>query len=190
MLIQNIIDDINIRYPNGFSDEQIIKWINLVVEENWEDLAVDEVYTATLLTGEPTYQLPNTIDFSGINAVYVNEKEYTPKALPDYKTQNIYFKEEEGAITFNPKPNGGENLYIYHLHKPEQISTAQDDLRIRPQFAEIVKNAIFIIIAKAGSYVDLANNYVYDFNAALEDARQRKNFYTAAYPKVRVNQGK
>jgi len=190
MLTQNIIDDINVRYPNGYTDDQIIKWINQTVEENWEDLAFDEVYISTLTTGQTSYDLPDTVDFSGIIAVFVNEKEYTPKSLPDYRTQNIYFKDGEGKIAINPKPNGGENMYIFHLHKPEQISAATDDLHIRAQFIEIIKSAIFIIIAKAAADVDLANNYVADFNAAIEDARQRKVLYSAAYPKVRDNRGK
>ena len=187
MLVKDIIDDINVRYPNPYPDEQLIKWINQGVEEIWEDLAIGEVWSKELEGGEATYTLPATIDFSGITAVIVNGKEYIAKALPDYKTHNIYFKSKEGEIALNPIPQGGEEMFIFHLHKPAKVVNEQDDLRIHSQFAEIIKNSIFIIIAKAAGDVDLANNYVADYNAALEMARQRKPQYSAAYPKIRDN---
>ncbi|MCL2739828.1 MAG: hypothetical protein FWE47_01350 [Oscillospiraceae bacterium] len=190
MLIKEIIDDINVRYPNQYSEAQLIKWINQVTEDNWEDLATDEIYITELETGKSVYALPNTIDFSGITSVIVNEKEYTAKPLPDYKTNFVYFKESENKIALNPKPGGGEEMFIFHLAKPSKVENVTDDLRIRPQFAEIIKNAIFIMIAKAAGEVDLANNYVGDFNASVEDARQRKVLYSAAYPKVRDNRAK
>ena len=186
MLTKDIIDDIKVRYPNSYSEEQLIKWINQVTEDNWEDLAVDEIYITTLDANQAIYKLPNTIDFSGITSVIVNEKEYTAKPLPDYKTHGVYFKESEGKITLNPAPVGGEKLLIYHLHKPQKVTTEQDNLNIRPQFAEIIKNAIFIIIAKAAGNVPLANNYVADYNASLASARQRKPSYSAAYPNIKV----
>jgi len=190
MKIQDIIDDIKVRYPNPYDDEQLIKWINQVTEDNWEDLAVDEIYITELETGKNVYELPETIDFSAITSVVINEKEYTPKPLPDYKTNFVYFKESEGKIAINPKPGGGEEMFIFHLHKPERCETVNDDLRIRPQFAEIIKNAIFIMIAKAAGNVGLANNYVDDFNFAVKDSRQRKVLYSAAYPKIKDNRGK
>jgi len=190
MLTKDIIDDIKVRYPNGYSDDQLIKWINQSVEENWEDLALDDVWFTTLNADQQTYTLPDSIDFSGIIAVFVDEKELKAQSIPDFKAINTYFKEIEGQITITPKPIGGEQMTIYYLHKPEKVTAAEDDLKVRPQFVEIIKNNIFIIIAKAAKEVDLANNYVADFNAALEDARQRKSAYSAAYPKVRETKNK
>jgi len=190
MLVKDIIDDIKVRYPNIYSDDQLIKWINQSALENWEDLAIADIWLTPLNAGQSTYTLPDSIDFSGITAVFVDEKELRALPLPDLKSNNAYFKEVEGQITITLKPNGSEQMTIYYLSKPAKVASPEDDLAIRPQFAEIIKNGIFIIMAKAAKEVDLANNYVADFNSALEDARQRKANYSAAYPKVRETRTK
>ncbi|MDR1100938.1 MAG: hypothetical protein LBL34_01045 [Clostridiales bacterium] len=189
MTLQEVINDIRARCPNAFSDMRLLNWANDCIEEIWEDVAYDGVWTKTLIGGQREYALPGIVDFTGIYAVYVDDVKYAGKPLPEYGISNIYFKAEEGVIALNPVPDkSGGLMRIYHIMHPPHTSTFELELPIRERCIELIKTGVMCTVAKAMGDVPLANNYAADYNAALAEIRGRRPLYDAAYPKVQVHQ--
>lgn len=186
MRIRDMITDIRARFPNGYTDTTLINWINDVAQEIWEDIGIVRMTNITLQPGLEAYNLPAEVDFGGIRAVFVNDVEYTARSGVRWGSNDEpgYSLLTEGTMRIHPTPTASGRMRIFHIHRPARATGVNSELHIREQYKEVVKNGVFVILAKALGDAALANNYVMDYNASLENARTKRANYVAAYPQI------
>jgi hypothetical protein len=137
----------------------LIIWINNVVQEVWEDIGKDSVSVINLEPMKREYELPKGIDFGGITMVVVNGAEYTGKWRLQSSGEQTYFKVKEGVMGLHPMSSGQGEMRIFHIRRPAEIKVAGDEVEVRSQLIEVVKNGVFCILAKAMGDAPLAEKY-------------------------------
>lgn len=185
---QDIIDDVNARLPNSYSNEQLVKWINMVMINNYKAVGYVEGYQFFTVEDQAIYSLPSDCEFKTIRTMTVDEKEHYPKNLEDaISEQRSFYEVTQDTIGIHPTPQkSGEYAYIWYIHKPSLITIA--DLTVTPEiktdYIDLIKYGVMRIISEA--YEDIAkhNNYAKMFNEILRTAKQEKWEHTSKYPKT------
>ena len=184
----DVINDIRTRFPTTFSDEKIIDWLNVTIDDIWKDVAVEEVKKGNLTAGRRTYLLPDGVEFTHIKAVVVDGHEYGYLDIGAYTKRSIYYKITGRVMGVNPVPYDNSEIVIYYEKRPAKLTKLDDEIEINPDYIELLKNGVFMILAKNMNDVPLANNYIQDFNRLLARARQERWEKGADYPKIKVVQ--
>ncbi len=193
MTLGSILEDVKVRMPNAFEEDALVTWLNSALREIYKVLAMREGFTFTAMGGQTVYPLPADIACDLISAVVVGGKELTARRIGDDVLPGSYFKAAEGFIGLHPAPKRGERITVWYFARPAQLMTATEaaeagvdfatqEIRLDPDYAEMLKTALCITIAEAREDVALANNYKVSYNMLLTRARQERYEKDGKYP--------
>ena len=188
---QEILNDIDDRYPNIFTDEQKTRWLNIAITDLYKVLGEEDIMETLTVADQPFYFLADVdedllqIEFELIRAVTVNDVEYRPKNITDNREPNIYYKVADEYLGIYPTPKtAGQKIYIHYKKRPVEI--VYTVLTVIPEVSEdhyeILKYGVMVIMAESLDDIIKRNNFSNEFNARLQDALQDRNDQFAAFP--------
>lgn len=188
--VRQMIADIDRRYPNTYTNEDKIAWINDTMKKIYVDISVSEFYSFNTRKGERLYVLPEDCDMRNIKSVEISEK---PKkdSLEDYgnfhelhfslKDKDMfaqsYYDAMNGLIGLYPTPKeSGYKINIYYRKIPKMITDLDDYLELDDQYTDLVKYNVIAIIAMSGHNpdIDIANEYILLYNNLVAEANQAR----------------
>jgi hypothetical protein len=187
--VKQLLTDIDRRYPNTYSDEDKIDWINQSLQEVYKDLALEEFYKFNTIKGERIYNLPTncTIDMiknvqMSINPVNLGngEKNYrTLKNATNNETMNIpsyYAGIDETTIGIYPCPEDVYSVNVYYGKTPDFVSKESDFVDINNRYINLIKYNVLSIICMSGNNPDIevANQYILLYNNLVNEVLQSK----------------
>ncbi len=197
MTLGSILEDVKVRMPNAFEEATLVRWLDSALREIYKVLAVREGFSFTAMGEQAVYPLPADIGCDLISAVVVGGKERTAQRIGDEGRAGIWFKAAEGFIGLHPAPKRGENVTVWYFQRPMPLMTeeeagiagisyAEQEIRLDPDYMEMLKAALCITIAEAREDVALANNYKMNYNMLLARARQERYEKDGKYPTTKA----
>ncbi|GAB7057340.1 hypothetical protein JCM16163A_40890 [Paenibacillus sp. YK5] len=174
--VQQILNDINLRYRNSFTTEQKIVWMNEEQRELFEILQLDSVpFSFSTVDGNYIYPIPNGVekdrikvmtiqvndadppDFTEIDYIENDNRQFVPYAQYWYTIlENNFYINVPGG------PLDDRLVYIYLDQQPEDISPS--NLSVEPsvpvRYQELLKLGVLKRIAAARKDVIMYNNYL------------------------------
>lgn len=192
MRLGDILEDIKVRMPHAFEESQLVCWLNGALGEVYKVLAIRDGLRITA-SGQMLYPLPGDVSCDLISAVVREGKELEARRIGDAAYGEIWFKVSDDFIGLYPAPKCGENIMIWYFQRPDRILTAQEaaeegisyenqSIRLDPDYGEMLKTALCIMIAEAREDIALANNYKLSYNMLLSRARQERYEKDGKYP--------
>lgn len=197
---EQLINDIDKRYPNTYSTDEKITWINDTMREIYKDIAVQEYYSFTTVKGQTIYTLPEDCAIEFIKNVEISSKAKTAtnsdwghfkslkNSLRDQEMfEPSYYDGTEGTIGIFPKPTGSYKVNIYYNKRPKMITSLGDSIELDDRYTDLVKFKVLSIIAMSGHNpdIEIANQYILLYNNLVQEANQSKYEDQQQYPKVR-----
>jgi hypothetical protein len=181
---QQIIDDINLRYRNSFTTDQVLVWFNEEQRELFDILELDSPpYTFVTVADENFYPFPEGFDITKIKTVTFQINDTTnpdyievPFKRNDddqYSDLSVWYTVVSDAMFLyvpGDMPDA-RNVYIYCDSDPEEVTTA--NLNVSPnlptKFQELLKLGVLKRIAMARKDTQMKNNYEADYQMKLAD---------------------
>ncbi len=184
--VQEIIDDIDVRTPNGFTHAEKVNWINDVIKKVYRHAGIKGIYDFTLETTTVLNSVSTNIKMQKIERVLVSDSTAIADIDADTVWQTYKFSAPENELTgykyykpnreecpstdldkigFYPASTEGYVARIYYDKVPDKIGTDTTDSTTIPELKEdyhdIIKYGTMEIIATAGINPDvsLRNNY-------------------------------
>ena len=199
--IRQIIADIRRRYPNTYTDEDIIFWINDSMKQVFTDLAIPEFYSFGTIKGQNLYVLPEDCVMENIKNVEMSDNAKTPTnndygnfralkhSLRDKKMyERSYYDATNGMIGLYPVPEkSGYRINVYYNKRPKMITSLDDYIELDDRYSSLITFLVIRIIAMSGHNPDteIANQYTLEYNTLLVDARESKYEDQQKYPIIR-----
>jgi hypothetical protein len=181
---QQILDDINLRYRNSFTVDQVLVWFNEEQRELFDILELDSPpYTFQTVADENFYPFPDGFEVDKIKTVTFQINDITN---PDYV--EVPFKRNDDdqygelAVWYTivsdsfflyvpDKVPDGRVVYIYTDRDPAEVTTANlsstPDLPLRYQ--ELLKLGVLKRIAMARKDVTFYQNYSSTYEQKIAD---------------------
>lgn len=200
---KQLINDIDKRYPNTYTTEDKIIWINDTMKQIYKDLSVQEFYSFMTMKGQRQYVLPENCSIDNIKNVEKSEKVITINNR-DYGNFNAlkfslrnqemfepsYYDGTQGTIGLYPEPDGKYKINIYYNKKPKMITNIDDYIELDERYTDLVKYNVLSIIAMSGHNpdIEIANQYILLYNNLIQEANQSKYEDQQQYPKIRDEQ--
>ena len=201
LTVRQIIEDINRRYPNTYSDKDKIAWINDTMRQIYNDIAVKEFYSFYTKKGQRVYTLPEDCSMRDIKSVEISEKAKKDSednlgrffelhfALRDKDMfAHSFYDAMNGMIGLYPEPKeSGHKVNIYYAKRPKMITSLDDYIQLDDQYTDLVKYNVISIIAMSGHNPDteVANEYILLYNNLVAAANQAKFEQQPQYPVVK-----
>lgn len=191
MTLADIIANIDLIYPNSFSVEDKITFMNNVQipKEILPEIAPKEVLhfkTYILPDGTPQQIYSETvgIDFRNIESVVVDGEEYVRKYPNDEvedESTKWYAECLNGYLFLYPPPADGQDVYVTYYRKLDKLTEEdlQKELNVKDEYIELLKLGVLASMAKANGDVALANNFIQDFNDLVFQIRANQNYQAA-----------
>ena len=191
--VQQIINDIDVRMPNGVSLDSKIEWLNEALKATYHAIGEDNIAETLTVSGQPFYYLYDTlnnvdrIEYRQITAVTVNGQEYKPAFMHDQLSGYRYYKVDRDYFGIYPIPTQSDlKILIYYKHRPEEIKV--DNLNAIPMvdedYYELIKYGVMYRIAEAEQDIPSRNNYSNQYNEMLKNAERDMNDNFSTYPQV------
>jgi len=180
--IQQILNDVDLRYRNTFTVDQKLVWYNEEVRELFEILEIDsEPYAFVTVEGENFYPFPPDFDVQKIKTVtfqidgshdpkweqidfYRNDDTIVPSLKPWWTIISDTF-----YLHVHPQVPGDRTVYIYCDKEPKEVTSVADTSEIPKKYQEILKLGILKRIAMARKDVTMYNNYSGDYEQKIAD---------------------
>lgn len=187
--IQQLLDDIKLRYKHTFTNDQVLVWMNDEQQELFDILEVDSVpYAFTTVAGKYLYPIPSDVDIDRIKVLSVQINDQSPASFqemdfiendPGQETsigeywytlmQNNFYLNVPGGTVDN------RTVYVYHDSQPTTISSSS--LNIEPstpiRWQEILKLGTLERICAARKDVVMKNNFAAEKEQKIDDNEWR-----------------
>ena len=174
--VQQLIDEIDARLPNTFTNTLKIGFMNSFQNEIWRLLASTEIYEFDTIAGQALYTVASDMRIDMVKSVLVSNSTvidgsegYTTYeyAGPDDELNGSNYYDALGSFGIYPVPStatgGGYNVKISYEPSPVQLSTGTLTTipSINAEYQDILKFRAMKVIAQSGNNpdVELANNY-------------------------------
>lgn len=195
MTLDKFLADIHVRMPSPFDDATLISWLNTAIRDTYKSMAIRDGYTFRGVEGRTLYPLPAGISPELISAVVADNHAYSPRRIGEAAGYRTWYKAADGFLGIYPAVSQGAPISIYYFACPPRLLTEREaedagisyeaqEIPFDPDFAELIKTAVFIIIAEAREDVVLANNYKLNYNMLLSRAKQSQFKKDGKYPSV------
>ena len=201
--IDNIIDDVDVRLPNVFTEAQKIGWINDEIRKIKRELMTEDTDSSlTTVADQVEYTLPTNIKIENIiepiyiaqDAVITSTTVFKPYyfaksnkvlAYGNYDLgDDVYFDFLDGKIGFYPTPTTtGLQIFINFYKTPATYTATTDVIELEDDWLDILKFSLMRTIAMSGNNpdIELANMYGVEYNnlmsSILHDKHERKPYY-------------
>jgi len=199
--VKQLIDDIQVRLPHSYTQQNLFLWINETIKKIYKDLAIQDQYSFTTRAGQELYVLPENCSIDMINSVTMSTEarnENNPynwgsfKELKSYlpnenMNESGYYDGREGTIGIYPIPQDVRKIDIYYMKKPQMVTNLDDYIQIEDNYVDLVKYNVMSIIAMSGNNpdIELANEYILLYNNLVQKANENKNEQQQRYPVIR-----
>jgi hypothetical protein len=173
MDLRTIINEVDIRIPNTYTNTQKVDWLNEVNNEFFDIVKIPITFAATT-NGEPIV-VPANVREKNIRKVLVDTEFYRSFNYENTSSaMNHYYLDENGSLVLSPPANDSNVLVVYD--KIGTFNFTSNDLAKEPE-APAEYHWLYILglcvrIAKTQNDVTLANNYENDYKNALLIAQQ------------------
>jgi hypothetical protein len=188
---QQILDDVNLRYRNTFTTNQILVWFNEEQRELFDVLELDSApYNFKTVVDENYYPFPVDFDVTKIKVVtyqiddsttpnYIeipfernDDRQYASYGLPWWAIVSDAF-----YLNVEPSVPDARNVYIYTDADPTEVTTS--NLSVAPdlptKYQEILKLGVLKRIALARKDLTMGQTYDSLYQEKLNDVLwQRK----------------
>lgn len=189
--LQQILDDIDVRFPNVYDNNQKIEWFNLAVHDIYKVIANKEMMKILTIKDQPFYfvsDVANGIDqveFELIDSVTIDNVDYLPGLGDEALQGNMFFDVMGKYLGINPIPQeDGKPIYITYYKRPKELTSA--DLSNQPDinqdYIEMIKHRVFMIMAEAMGDINRFNNHAIQYNNLLETAENEKRKQFSKFP--------
>lgn len=183
--IQNLLNDIDLRYKNTFTTDQKLVWMNEEQRELFETLEVDSVpFSFSLVADQYLYPIPNGVEKDRIKVMTIQVNDQTPASFEEipfiennnnreaFEDQYWYTIVENNFYINTPStPVDGRLIYIYLDAQPEDLSSTA--LNIEPsvpiRYQELLKLGTLKRIAAARKDTQMYNNYDAEYQQKIAD---------------------
>lgn len=201
--VQALLDDINLRYRNTFTTDQLVKWMDMVQRQIFQDVKHEAPpYNFTTLSGVQSYGLPNDCDPMGVKVISIETKtgsgKYNPLDFIRFGSNELVSDRQEfytivtGGLFLSPAPTdqtAGRNVFVYYNKRPAAISSS--DLMMIPDlnedYHELLVWGTLERIAAARKDSDSKTNYANEFTALYQKYRDQ---YDNEQPEYNVTKDK
>ena len=195
-----LITDIDVRYPNTYSSSDKIRWINDTMKEIYKDLAIQDFYCFNTIKGQNLYTLPENCSIDNIKNIEISTKAktVTNSDWGDFKalrsaTRNekmhepSYYDATEGLLGLYPVPTGTYRINVFYNKKPKMVTSVDDYIELDDRYVDFVKYKVLSIIAMSGHNpdIEIANEYILLYNNLVQEANQSKYEDQQKYAKIR-----
>lgn len=181
--LQQILADIDVRFPNVFDQDQKIEWINLTINNFYKTVAQKEIMKILTIKDQPFYFISDEangidqVEFELIDSVTVDNVDYLPAIEDEALRENVYFDVMGKYLGLYPTPSmDGKPIYISYFKRPKEMSSS--DLTVVPQinsdYYELIKYGVIMIMAESMGDIIMFNNYAARYNALLKKAEDEK----------------
>lgn len=172
--VQQLLDDINLRYRNTFQVAQVLVWFNEEQRELFDVLELDSPpYTFQTVADENFYPLPSDFDVTKIKTVTYQNND---AAEPDYVELPFKRNDDDQFGFYGPwytivsdamylyvpdNVPAARNVYIYTDSDPVEVTTANVSSApsLPTKYQEILKLGVLKRIAGARKDVNFYSNY-------------------------------
>lgn len=178
--LQQLLNDIDLRYRNSFTVAQKLVWMNEEQQELFQIFQFDSApYAFQLVQGVRFYPIPDEVDIDRIKVITVQVNDGNP---PQFRQLDFRRNDDDVEAWINrpwytiveknfyihlPTETMYEDnrvVYVYHDSPPATITTS--DLNKEPsvpvRYQEILKLGVLERIAAARKDVQMKNNYAAD----------------------------
>lgn len=184
--IQQLLDDINLRYRNTFTPDQKLVWMNEEQRELFETLELDSVpFSFSTVADQYLYPIPDGVEKDRIKVItyQINDIDFTEVPFRENDNRQFVYENSlfytilENNFYFNipTVPIDDRIIYIYLDSQPEDILSSA--LGIPPavplRYQELLKLGTLKRIAAARKDVIMYNNYDSDYQNKLLDMEMK-----------------
>jgi len=213
MTVQEILNEIDARYPNTISNAIKIGWMNTLLKQIYKHIPNEHTHTFTTVDGEALYTLPDYIKVENIvNPILLTVSDtiittdtrfdkYSYAGLID-TIQGNFGNKLSGKRYYSATFNGLNQIGIYpvptetglvckFVYKRYPVDLSESNLSaepdIKPEWQEILVYECIIKCALSGNNpdTDTANIYIPIRNALMRDITDVKYEYNPEYPSTR-----
>ena len=188
MNIQDFVTEVDTLYPNSFTDQQKITWLNQVQNRYVKWLTGETLYSFNTVADQEIYTLPDGISFDLVKALYISPSTDTPdsetyfeqyhKAGRDNYLAGKCFYKSLDNIGISPVPDNAYPARMYYQERPTEFSSTDmtAEFNIDTDWIEALIFKVAARCAKTGKFpnVELANNYEAEAEDLLRQMRHQK----------------
>lgn len=199
--VQQLLTDIDIRFPNAISDEQKIYWMNRVQAEIFQDAKHEAPpYYFSLAESASFYELPSDCETEDIIKALMETSlasgefrliPYREFASTDsVASSEVFYTTFNNAIYLNPVPTAttaGVKVYLYYYKSPAEINTSSlsSSPDLDKNYQDLLVYGVLAKVAQANLDVSMANNYISEYNTLLRRLQLEKLHKMPKYPSTK-----
>lgn len=174
---QQLLDDINDRYRNTFTDAQKIRWMNEVQRQIFQYVPHESPpYTFTTVADTSYYALPSDCEPQLIKYITIERKAGTDdfEKLEYRQPEESVGENEEfytivnNLIYINPKPTStteGKDVFLFYNKKPAELNTTALNTKpdLEENFHELLVYGVLERVCASRKDSIMKSNYASDF---------------------------
>jgi hypothetical protein len=185
--IQQLLDDVKLRYRHTFTNDQVLVWMNEEQRELFETLELDSVpFSFSTVADQYLYPIPNGVEKDRIKVMTLQidtnsdfiEIPFKENDNNQFASESDYWYailEDNFYLNTPSSPVGGMTIYVYADQQPEDISST--NLGIEPsvpvRYQELLKLGVLKRIASARKDTLMRNNYDADYQEKISDMQDK-----------------
>lgn len=177
--VQQILDQVQLQYPNAFTNAQLIIWGNDILRQIWKWMNPENsIYSFDLIANQSIYNLPSngqsldkiTVIDIATDSTLENFQEHYYKGLLNDSESPYFYDATAGLFGIYPVPtanitDGGRIFYgqKFTLMTDSDLTATPE---VNEDYHSLIVNFICMKAAQAGSNPDviMANNFAQSFN--------------------------
>lgn len=186
--VQQLLNDIDVRYKNGYTDAEKIFWMNQVQKQIYQRVPHESPpYAFVTVADQAFYALPTDCDLRGIKQVTLQIDNDTTAGDKDF-IKLPYKRKDEPADTYerfyslvernlflNPMPDtntADRDVYLYYDKKPTDLTTTTQTPDLDENFHELLIYGTLERVTGARKDSTMKSNYANDFNILFAQYEQ------------------
>jgi hypothetical protein len=181
---QAILNDVDLRYRNTFTQPQKLVWMNEEVNELYEILEIDSApVNFPLQTDVKFYPIPDGVDIDRIKTISIQVNDHVTD--PEFR-QLPFRMNDDNSYTYVADlyysivgdsffiPNGtvdDRQIYIYMDTPPDEVNTSNiaNESPVPVRYQEILKLGVLKRIAMARNDITRQNNFDASYQEKISD---------------------
>lgn len=194
--IQQLLDDINLRYRNTFTPAQKIVWMNDEQNELFEILEIDSVpYGFSTVVDQFLYPIDSEIDVDRIKQLTIQVNDTSPadfvdlpfkRTTDEVNVEDYWYTLVERNFYVNV-PSGAVNDRAVYIYLDSQtIDIDSNLLNVEPaipkRYQEILKFGVLKRIAAARKDVIMVNNFDATYQQMVLEVEWKMKMNTPEFP--------
>lgn len=199
--VQNILDDIDARYPNDSTNAEKLVWMNTAIDKLYSNIGCINITEIDTVEDTGIYTLPTGVKMENIISLTVsiddedgstetNQREYQPLRPTDDLRNYTYFHVKEGYFGIYPEPEEDDRVIRITYRKETSTLTTSDlsenlEDDLDKDYYEAIKLYVLFILCEVDGNTAEANNYRTRYNAEMANIKIDEYTKLGKFPTVR-----